>query len=392
MKLRGEFGAVSAELGSLTVEFTRLAQITGNNSYFDAVQRITDALELFQPKTGLPGMWPLNIDTSGCKVVQASISDVHEVMPSLGSASDPIVHKHEKRQGIEQPIDWLAAAQGGHIIPEEDEPKQQQQKPKPILEAPVQPGTEQPIDWLAAAQGGHIIPEEDEPKQQQKPKSIFEAPVHPGIEQPIDWLAAAQGGHIMPEENELKQKPTFLADTPVNPGLTKEAQGGKIYEEGEAPVHPGLTKVAQSGKIHKEGEGKSDTINEQLAVAATTTVAAWVKPSCVPQGLSKVGFSREERFTLGGMADSLYEYLIKVGYLDTIVLSYYFLLTFYRNTYFSVVHQTNTKQCMKLQWKRPRNTYSSGLLQRETQTCYFRGMSMWAVPARSPLILTVVIW
>ena len=58
---------VLAELGSLSVEFTRLAQITGDNKYYDAVARITDALEDFQNRTRLPGMWPTYIDASGCK-------------------------------------------------------------------------------------------------------------------------------------------------------------------------------------------------------------------------------------------------------------------------------------------------------------------------------------
>ncbi|KAJ5090224.1 hypothetical protein N7532_008908 [Penicillium argentinense] len=51
-----------AELGSLTVEFTRLSQLTGDPKYFDAVQRITNELEKSQTKTRLPGLWPNVID------------------------------------------------------------------------------------------------------------------------------------------------------------------------------------------------------------------------------------------------------------------------------------------------------------------------------------------
>lgn len=234
-------------------------------------------------------------------MIQVPLEDVQGIAPSLdplsqdgmggrniGGASDPIVHKHEKRQG-----------------------------------------TEQQIDWLAAAQGGRITPEEDEPKQQQKSKFTVEAPVHLEAEQSIDWLAAAQSGHIRPEENDPKQKPTFPAEAPV---LTGEEQSGRIHEKGEETlVHPGLTKEAQSGKIHKEGDGgKSDVINQQLAVATTTTTTAFLRttPSCVARGLARSGFSDGDRFTLGGMADSLYEYLIKVGHLNTTVLSRYPFLPF----------------------------------------------------------------
>ncbi|CAZ82658.1 unnamed protein product [Tuber melanosporum] len=68
LEVRADIRSISAELGSLTVEFTRLAQITGNNTYYDAVQRITDALEESQNESNLPGMWPMIIDASGCKV------------------------------------------------------------------------------------------------------------------------------------------------------------------------------------------------------------------------------------------------------------------------------------------------------------------------------------
>ena len=59
--------AILAELGSLSVEFTHLAQITKENKYYDAVARITNELELFQSETKIPGLWPKYIDTSGCK-------------------------------------------------------------------------------------------------------------------------------------------------------------------------------------------------------------------------------------------------------------------------------------------------------------------------------------
>ncbi|OQV02666.1 hypothetical protein CLAIMM_07822 [Cladophialophora immunda] len=47
-----------AELGSLTVEFTRLSQLTGDLKYFDAVQRIAEEMEWAQNTTRIPGLWP----------------------------------------------------------------------------------------------------------------------------------------------------------------------------------------------------------------------------------------------------------------------------------------------------------------------------------------------
>ena len=54
-----------AELGSLNLEFTRLAQLTGEMKYFDAVQRITNELQRMQNTTAIPGLWPVVIDLKG---------------------------------------------------------------------------------------------------------------------------------------------------------------------------------------------------------------------------------------------------------------------------------------------------------------------------------------
>ncbi|CAN8105120.1 unnamed protein product [Discula destructiva] len=60
-----------AELGTLSMEFTRLAQLTGEDKYYDAVARITNALEEWQNRDDdtaplLAGIFPQDIDASGC--------------------------------------------------------------------------------------------------------------------------------------------------------------------------------------------------------------------------------------------------------------------------------------------------------------------------------------
>ncbi|KAI0432444.1 glycoside hydrolase family 47 protein [Xylaria sp. FL1042] len=60
-------GVSVAELGSLAMEFTRLAQLTKENRYYDAVARITDAFYEWQESgTSIPGIFPEHIDASGC--------------------------------------------------------------------------------------------------------------------------------------------------------------------------------------------------------------------------------------------------------------------------------------------------------------------------------------
>ena len=51
-----------AEIGSMTVEFTRLSQLSGDPRYFDAVQRIMDVFYEQQNRTTIPGLWPVVVN------------------------------------------------------------------------------------------------------------------------------------------------------------------------------------------------------------------------------------------------------------------------------------------------------------------------------------------
>ncbi|KAK5130065.1 hypothetical protein LTR08_002498 [Meristemomyces frigidus] len=53
--------AILAEVSSLTLEFTRLSQLTGNQKYYDAVCRITNVLARQQRLTAVPGMVPFTV-------------------------------------------------------------------------------------------------------------------------------------------------------------------------------------------------------------------------------------------------------------------------------------------------------------------------------------------
>jgi mannosyl-oligosaccharide alpha-1,2-mannosidase len=51
-----------AEIGSLTLEFTRLSQVSGDPRYYDAVQRIMDIFDAQQDLTKIPGLWPVVVN------------------------------------------------------------------------------------------------------------------------------------------------------------------------------------------------------------------------------------------------------------------------------------------------------------------------------------------
>lgn len=63
---RASSKAALAEIGSLTLEFTRLAQLTKQDKYYDAVARITNQLEAMQDGTTIPGLWPMMVNAQGC--------------------------------------------------------------------------------------------------------------------------------------------------------------------------------------------------------------------------------------------------------------------------------------------------------------------------------------
>ncbi|KAK3945395.1 glycosyl hydrolase family 47-domain-containing protein [Diplogelasinospora grovesii] len=52
----------SASVGTLSLEFTRLSQITGDMKFYSVIDRIKSELERTQSGTKLPGMWPTFVD------------------------------------------------------------------------------------------------------------------------------------------------------------------------------------------------------------------------------------------------------------------------------------------------------------------------------------------
>lgn len=89
---RASLNAVLAEIGSLSMEFTRLAQLTGEDKYYDAIARITDNLEELQMNTQLPGMWPTSLDISGCSKLSTNPVPQTPLRPPQGYL------KHEENE------------------------------------------------------------------------------------------------------------------------------------------------------------------------------------------------------------------------------------------------------------------------------------------------------
>ncbi|KAI3397402.1 hypothetical protein diail_10853 [Diaporthe ilicicola] len=109
-------GVLVAEIGSLTMEFTRLSILTGDPKWFDAVQRITDIFRKQQMTTELAGMWPLVVNAKeevfnqGSHFTLGAMADsVFEYLPKmsalLGGKLPEYQDMYEKAMDVAS--DWL---------------------------------------------------------------------------------------------------------------------------------------------------------------------------------------------------------------------------------------------------------------------------------------------
>ena len=98
-------GTLIAEIGSLSLEFTRLSQLTGDMKYFDAIQRIMDMFDENQSKTKLPGLWPITMNAKHTSFVDTTFSlgamadSLYEYLPKqhmlLGGRSEQLQRMYE---------------------------------------------------------------------------------------------------------------------------------------------------------------------------------------------------------------------------------------------------------------------------------------------------------
>ncbi|GAB7360292.1 hypothetical protein MBLNU230_g8050t1 [Neophaeotheca triangularis] len=83
---------LSAEIGSLELELTRLSQITNDPRWHDAGKRVMDVFDEQQSRSNLPGMWPLAVNafesdfSSGTTFTLGAMADsLYEYLPKMYS-------------------------------------------------------------------------------------------------------------------------------------------------------------------------------------------------------------------------------------------------------------------------------------------------------------------
>ncbi|KAL5119229.1 hypothetical protein ACEQ8H_002940 [Pleosporales sp. CAS-2024a] len=99
-----DYNLCFACLGSLTMEFTRLAQITKEPKYYDVVAKISIMIRREQDRTLIPGLWPINVNAadeifnlSHSFSMGALADSTYEYFPKmyalLGADTEPIYEK-----------------------------------------------------------------------------------------------------------------------------------------------------------------------------------------------------------------------------------------------------------------------------------------------------------
>jgi mannosyl-oligosaccharide alpha-1,2-mannosidase len=114
-----ESQVVSASPGTITLEFSRLSQLTGDHKYYAAVSQVMDVFYQNQNATKLPGMWPMMVSMSKKDVISGyqftiggNADSLYEYLPKahalLGSA-DASSEKYEvmSRKFMDTAVDNL---------------------------------------------------------------------------------------------------------------------------------------------------------------------------------------------------------------------------------------------------------------------------------------------
>ena len=244
---RASSRVVLAEIGSLSMEFTRLAQLTGEHKYYDAIARITDHLEEFQNNTRLPGMWPTYLDATGCGM--AAI-DVGRPVPA--------------------PLN----------IPLEDIVTPSALKPTPTP-------TPSPTEQLSSG-GKKMIPLDLPDPIVLTPNGVNPTWVPPkeGLDDPaLAALGNAAKMSALPAAALNRRQLDVDKRTPPKKASDLEADLLALQK------------------------GNMDRI--KFDAASSTSPALPAGPTCTPQGFASSSNYGREEYTLGGMSDSTYEYLPK---------------------------------------------------------------------------------
>ncbi|MCJ1435447.1 hypothetical protein MMC27_004820 [Xylographa pallens] len=253
---RASTRVVLADMGSLSVEFTRLAQITKEAKYYDAVARITNEFEMWQNNTKLPGLWPQFVDASGCKKPDQS----------------PALHEDIMDDGPNQNVMPNAVLAGSRDATNSSLPGSY--KSLSIIESFANTSP-----TLSATKGAAV------------------ASPSVGVVSDLGYNNKVESANKVEGVSKITKVPA-AEDLPLK-GDIKDGSGLHKRQLAMDKLGDSISGVEASGQ---QSESYPDTAQNSFSI---------IKVDCEPQGLASPPGSWREDFTIGAMADSMYEYLPK---------------------------------------------------------------------------------
>jgi mannosyl-oligosaccharide alpha-1,2-mannosidase len=307
-----------AELGSLSVEFTRLAQLTKDAKYYDAVARITDALEEFQNRgTGLPGVFPDNVDASGCN---RSIPIVNTNLPTVAAPrysplpADLKGYQAPMPDPVDEPVPqrWRNGEDADNLE---------------VSIIPGQPGKAriQVVDVEAGKPETNSpkIGKRDEAKQPGKAR-IKVVDVEAGEPETSNNQDAMRDGSRQPGKAQIQ-----VVD--VEAAKPETSYDNKANRDQSSTEVSNTTLTSQMPSTsNKDAQFKQHLDVKTQGRYSEHALGEW---DCVSQGLTSSNIGRDS-FSMGGGQDSTYEYFTKVIHLSSFHKPN---ADIFSNTYFSAV-------------------------------------------------------
>ncbi len=322
---------VLAELGSLSVEFTRLAQLTRESKYYDAIARITNEFEAWQNNTKLPGLWPTKVDASGCKkhVMSSAAQKNHSLLN--GPANEIVKIPHDLASSRKSTADYSTI----HRQSSEEDGQNRKTSPKdqPLSKSEKVMPDRLDIYGQSSEEDGQDNRRTD-PKElpSNKNKSGKDKTDHSVIYDQFSEDDEQETRKTSPKALSSSQIGKAAADHSATYGQSWEEEGPKSRKsyDGRSSGLKGSSFSDTDADFDAWSEPKVGRIKRQLsenAVETSTPIAKALQdeaetstptanalgdmPDCEPQGLASPPGSDDEEFTLGGQADSVYEYLPK---------------------------------------------------------------------------------
>ena len=304
---RASVRAVLAELGSLSMEFTRLAQITKETRYYDAIARITNEFETWQNNTLVPGMWPHQVDASGCKkpdtfamtpVMHSALNGPHAaLMPPANPLHDP-----------RYPLETVSAEEADDVQKAGKVDMVQGLKKSDVAEkSATAPDAKAPMDpavgaSTAAMQEDSTLSTTSSQEVDADGRAWKGRIANWGGEFDTDETGKVPIRHLKPPASEedakkgsLKKRQLVTENLDANVVAAKAADPASIAGSGEIGSLPPLKQTKNAAEEYTPAS--SATSDDDF--------------DCKPQGFAPPPRTMSQTYTFGGQADSVYEYLPK---------------------------------------------------------------------------------